>query len=46
MPFDLGHHAVAGHAGHIVNNGNALPRDTVEKRRFADIRAAYNGDES
>ena len=45
VPFGLDADAVAGDAGLVVNDGDALADDAVEEGGFADIRAADDGDQ-
>jgi hypothetical protein len=35
---------VAGHAGPVIDQREALANQAIEQRRFADVRAADNGD--
>ena len=43
LPLHISIDAVAGHAGGILHNGDALSGDSVEKSGFADVGAANDG---
>ena len=45
LPFAVGVHAVARHAGRILDDGDAPSRHFIEKRRFADVRPSHDGHE-
>ena len=45
VPFGLHAHAVARHAGLVMDDGDAPLDDAVEQRGFPDVRAADDGDE-
>ena len=43
LPLHISIDAVAGHAGGILHNGDALSGDSVEKSGFTDVGAANDG---
>ena len=42
-PLHVAGDAVAGHAGHILHDGDAPSGDLIEESRFAHIGPANNG---